>query len=424
MLYYLIKPFIGIYSKVYFKKIYFTGLDKLPWDKPLILAANHPTAFIDPIIIGGNSFQGRNFLLRGDMFRKGKIVESILRSLKCIPIFRFRDGYAEMKKNQAIMDYCYDLLGEGENLLILAEGVAKTEKRMRTIQKGPARMLFGAYEKHQRKDMALVPIGINYTNPNQFRSIVYANFGTPIPITDFLEDHEKNPRKAIKRMTDRLSKEMRKQIIHIEKEEDDELGTQLLKIAENTTKEKAFPRLSYQVSRLPDMWQLIEKVNTLPKEEKLTLKTKSNRYFNRLEQLHIKDVGIAQVAFANLGVFLALLVGLPAFIVGILGNIVPIKFGKYFAEKKANTVEFNSSLRLAFEAFSCMVYYLILFILVLIFGSWWQVLTVILLPFFGHFSLQWLDFFKVWNEARKAKALSKADFAELVAWRKELENGE
>ena len=124
-------------------------------------------------------------------------------------------------------------------------------------------------------------------------------------------------------MTDRLSKEMRQRIIHIAKKEDDKLGEQLLQLAENTTKEKAFPRLSFQASRLPDMWQLIEQVNALPEEEKSSLQSKTNRYFQRLENLQIEDVGVAQISFANLWVLLALFIGLPAFIIGILGNIIP-----------------------------------------------------------------------------------------------------
>ena len=164
MWYYILRVFIGFYGKVYFKKIYFSGLTKLPTDRPLILACNHPTAFIDPMLVGGITLKAKNFLLRGDMFGKGKLVESFLKSIKCIPIYRFQDGFASMKKNEASLEYCYDLLGKGENVFILAEGVAKHEKRMRPIQKGTARLAFGAYEKHKRKDIVVVPIGINYTD--------------------------------------------------------------------------------------------------------------------------------------------------------------------------------------------------------------------------------------------------------------------
>ena len=38
-------------------------------------------------------------------------------------------------------------------------------------------MAFGAYERHGRKDIVIVPIGINYMDVSRFRSKVYADFG-------------------------------------------------------------------------------------------------------------------------------------------------------------------------------------------------------------------------------------------------------
>ena len=413
MWYYILRVFIGFYGKVYFKKIYFSGLTKLPTDRPLILACNHPTAFIDPMLVGGITLKAKNFLLRGDMFGKGKLVESFLKSIKCIPIYRFQDGFASMKKNEASLEYCYDLLGKGENVFILAEGVAKHEKRMRPIQKGTARLAFGAYEKHKRKDIVVVPIGINYTDSLAFRSNIYADFGAPIPLSDFFDDHSQNPRKAIKKLTDRLSKEMRQRIIHIADEADDKLGNQLLEVEVNKQKEKAFPRLSYQPSRQSLMWEKIERLNALSEEQKNTLRNKATAYFEQLNKLGVTDLGVAQKSYASIWMLLALIIGLPAFLYGIIGNILPIKIGKYIAEKKANTLAFNSSLRFAFEMLAYMFYFGLLFILSLFLGSNWMILAVLLLPLFGHFSLQWLDHFKLWRAGQKAKRLAKADLASL-----------
>lgn len=420
MWYQTLRSLIRFYSKVYFRKIYFSGVDQLPPDKPLILACNHPTAFIEPALGGAISLTCQNFLLRGDMFGNGKISEAFLKSIKCIPIYRFQDGFAAMKKNEEILEYCYDLLGEGNNIFILAEGVAKHEKRMRPIQKGTARMAFGAYEKYKRADISVVPVGINYTNAIAFRSIIYTDFGKPIPLSEFLEDHEKNPRRAIKKLTDRVSKEMRKRIIHIAQEADDELGNQLLKITENTIKEKAFPRISFQPSRQFEMWEKIERMNALVEEDKNNLKQDSSNYFSQLQQLGLKDVGIAQKQYSNIWVLLALLVGLPAFLVGIVGNFLPVKVGKHFAEKLANTLEFNSSLRLVLEMAAYVVYFLLLFILAVSIGNYWHLIFVVLLPLFGHFSLQWLDSFNIWWAGQKAKQLPKEKLTELEQLRNKL----
>jgi len=411
---------MGWYSLIFFRKIYFTGLDKLPWDQPFIMAGNHPTAFTEPSILCGFSTHGKNCLLRGDMFKEGKWTESMLKRLKCIPIYRFRDGFANIKKNQDIMDYCYDLLGKGENLVILAEGVSKVERRMRPIQKGTARMAFGAYEKNQRKDIAVVPIGFNYTDPNKFRGSIYAHFGTPIPITDFLDAHAENPRKAIKQMTDRISKEMRKSIIHIEDEKDDALAHQLLEMVENTTKEKSIPVYSCKPSRLPEFIQFTDNFNALSVSKKEQLQAATSQYKEKLEQHNISDQGLAQSAYFNIWSTLALLIGLPAFLFGIIANFLPIKIGKFYAEKAANTLEFNASLRLAFEMGAYFFYFLILLILTGIWGGKYTFITVLTLPFFGYFSMLWRDAFFTWNEGRKIRSVDKKIKEELYNFRKKI----
>ena len=204
MLYYILRLWVSWYARYFYAKTYFTGMDKIPTDKPVILACNHPTAFTEPAYIGGSTLKARNFMLRGDMFNDSKLTAAFLRSIKCIPIYRAQDGMANLKKNEATLNYCYELLNNGENIFILSEGESKLEKRLRPIQKGTARLAFGAYEKFGTKDIVIVPIGINYMDASRFRSKVYADFGPPIPISDYFEAHAKNPRRAVKLLTDKI----------------------------------------------------------------------------------------------------------------------------------------------------------------------------------------------------------------------------
>ena len=420
MLYYIVKPFVNLYSRIFFSKIYFTGLDKLPDNQPLILAVNHPTAFLEPILIGAFSKHGRNFILRGDMFKNGWLVESFLRSVKCIPIYRRQDGIANLKKNEGILAYCYQLLNKGESLLILAEGESKHEKRLRPIQKGTARMAFGAYEKYARKDIAVVPVGINYSNSHEFRSMIFGEFGPPISILDFYKSHQENPRKAIKELTDRLSEELQKRVIHIAKEEDDEVANRLLEVLENSQMEKPSPLISYQPSRLPEFIALINRFNALERKAKTDLKTKVNDYFKKLKQLGIKDIGVAQSHYFNIPLTLVLLIGLLPFLIGIAGNFLPIRLSKIYADKNIKQIKFHASVRFTISTFAYLFYYLILLLISWLWLNQWLFILVAILPLFGYFSMFWLDYFKRWNEARKVKRLDKSTLAALQRMRLEL----
>ena len=92
MLYHVTK-FLGWFGfRVFFRKIYYTGREKFPKGKPIIFAVNHPTAFIDPVVVGALMWPIVHFIVRGDIF-VGNFALRVLASLKMYPIFRFRDGF-------------------------------------------------------------------------------------------------------------------------------------------------------------------------------------------------------------------------------------------------------------------------------------------------------------------------------------------
>ncbi|RMF28723.1 MAG: hypothetical protein D6765_05605, partial [Bacteroidetes bacterium] len=158
MFYPLLKFLVHWALKVYFRKIHFSGRERLPADRPLLLAVNHPTAFIDPILIPVYVRPVLHFILRGDFF-SSPLKSWFLRQVNTIPIFRFRDrnGFEGLRKNREILDACAEMLHRGKHILILAEGVARHEKRLRPIQKGVARMAFRTFERFGDERLAIVP---------------------------------------------------------------------------------------------------------------------------------------------------------------------------------------------------------------------------------------------------------------------------
>ena len=70
MIYSFVRPIAAYALKIFFRKIYFTNRDRIPKGKPLILAINHPTAFIEPCILACFLPIKLHFLVRGDLFKK------------------------------------------------------------------------------------------------------------------------------------------------------------------------------------------------------------------------------------------------------------------------------------------------------------------------------------------------------------------
>ncbi|MFK7806382.1 MAG: hypothetical protein AB8F74_01150, partial [Saprospiraceae bacterium] len=62
MLYRITRPFAQIAIRTTFRKIYFTNEERIPWDKPVILAINHPTIFIEPCLLATHLDEPLHFL--------------------------------------------------------------------------------------------------------------------------------------------------------------------------------------------------------------------------------------------------------------------------------------------------------------------------------------------------------------------------
>ena len=157
-----------------------------------------------------------------------------------IPMYRLKDiGYKGLKNNFSTLDYSFDLLKNNEQVLILAEGTTKHEKRLRPIQKGAARMALGAVEKYPNLDVQIIPIGVNYTDILNYRSKVMLQIGDPIPIQAYLNNE--NSANIIKTVTLKLKESLQKLVIHIENKEDEILIESLFHLYRNNYPQPNFP---------------------------------------------------------------------------------------------------------------------------------------------------------------------------------------
>ena len=78
---YIIPPFS---FRVFFRRIFYSNLKKVPLEKPLLFVGNHQNSFMDGILVGSYLPQPLHFLMRADMFRK-PFARFCLRELNVAP---------------------------------------------------------------------------------------------------------------------------------------------------------------------------------------------------------------------------------------------------------------------------------------------------------------------------------------------------
>ena len=69
MFYQILRFLFRITNKFYFKTLQINGLENIPKKGPVFLAANHPSAFMDPLVIATISKRPLFMLAKGALFQ-------------------------------------------------------------------------------------------------------------------------------------------------------------------------------------------------------------------------------------------------------------------------------------------------------------------------------------------------------------------
>jgi 1-acyl-sn-glycerol-3-phosphate acyltransferase len=210
-MYWIIKWWAFIFLRLYFRKTLVYGLKHVPEKGPLIVACNHPSAFLEASIMASVLKRPIHFLVRGDMFHPR--FKWLFTWTKQIPIYRQKDGISNLRKNLSSFDLTYRKLSEGEAILIFPEAKTILEKKMRPIQRGTAHLAFGTLPfLKNNENLMVVPVGVNFTEPRTPGTDVVVAFGEPfISISGNRED-----RVAIDSFTQTLSSSMDPLIIQVD----------------------------------------------------------------------------------------------------------------------------------------------------------------------------------------------------------------
>lgn len=398
----------------FYKRIKVKNKYVLDVDAPMILALNHPNAFMDPVVFSLVVYPPKfKYLARGDAFKPG-LASYALERLGLAPIYRIQDGGKEgLQKNNETYARVNYFLSKKAKIIVFAEGLCIQERRLRPIKKGVPRMVFGAMDVIQNPDFLVVPVGINYSEASKVGSTMFYNIGEPIRVADFYEEYKAHPSRTYNKFIKVLEPRLKDLITHIDNPENDELVPWLEKIfMRDLCKQQKLnfrdPEHEYIISK-----QITEKVNAADREqkEKMTeLNSKCETYFKHLEVMGVRDWVIDPTNKWQLNwlhVFLRgviILLSLPVIIRGMLGNYLPYKLSEYIVKKKIKHIEFYSSFNLGIGTFLTLFFYIIQFIIAYNLAPHigWPILVVLVSFLTGKFTLNFYPFIL------KTKGLIKA----------------
>lgn len=176
LLYRGIRWLLGLAMRVFFRQVEVVGLENVPAKGAVIFAGNHPNSLIDPILILATCGRIVHFAAKDTLFTT-RIMRALLRGLGAVPLAR-RDDHGAKIDNEAAFAAMFDTLAGGRAIGIFPEGLSHDASQLARLKTGAARLALGAVARGT--EVTIVPCGLTFINPKEFRSRVLVQYGPPI----------------------------------------------------------------------------------------------------------------------------------------------------------------------------------------------------------------------------------------------------
>ena len=295
-------------------------------DGPVLVVANHPNVFLDPLVIFHVAGRPTRPLSKASHF-ENPAYRPFLRALGGLPVWRRMDDATQTHRNEDTFRAATDALSAGEAVQIYPEGRSHSEPAMAPLRTGAARIALRAEsESGWRLGLKIVPVGLTYERKTLFRGRAVAAIGEPIEARAWRSAWEADPVEAVRSLTDAITAGLEAVTLNFAEDRDRDL----VETAERLyAREKGWAHwrereaLAERLPRLQAFARGLGWLRAHDPERHRRLAAAVRRYRGRLERLGAGEgdvpprygaPGVARWVVRELG---ALLVGLPLAALGI-----------------------------------------------------------------------------------------------------------
>ncbi len=347
--YALLKKYVQLAYWLSHKNITVIGKENIPKNEPIIFAANHQNALMDPIAVNCTSKHQPVWLARADIFKSG-MISSILNFMKIMPIFRIRDGKENLGKNDDIFNTAIQVLEAKKALGIFPEAAHSGKRQMLPHKKAIPRIAFLAEEKNNfNLGLKIVPTAIYHNHFWCFKRSVLVNYGTPIDLTDYKEMFINSKHQATMKLKNDIFSAIEKLSLEIKSNdhyEDYELLRELLGKAFNQNgkwHKNKFANQFYSDQKLIAKLETAEK--NYPEEFK-NLFEQLKHYTDKLKDHDLSDsnIKIGNQSFSSIisKIIIALLLS-PFLLAGFCIFLIPFLIPRWYIKSKVKDETFLST---------------------------------------------------------------------------------
>ncbi len=397
MIYKIIKTLISISLWVFFRKRVINHREHIPANGPLVILANHPSTMLDPFIIASIVNRPVYFLAKGAMF-KNKFAAKIFKYFNMIPVYRKQDGDGDMHKNEQTFDKCFEHLEKNGVLLMFPEGISITERKLKPLKTGAARIALGAEARNNFiLGVKILNIGLNYDNPHEFRKDIFVNIGMPLEVNAYSKLYLEESSGAVKVLTENITTQLTSLIVDVKEKDQEELTEAIHNMYKQTYQEE---ENIDKKDKLED-FNLFKNISNIVtyfaknNTEKFRLMySRIMTYLDTCKRLDIEEQQLNAIKSKkslpkemSLAIF-RFIFGLPLFLYGFVHNYLVFVITPKITRMITTELEYKGPINMLIGMFLYIITYGVLGVFVFHITTSWTAtfLYVLSLPFSGLFS--------------------------------------
>ncbi|MBI1847956.1 MAG: 1-acyl-sn-glycerol-3-phosphate acyltransferase [Candidatus Rokubacteria bacterium] len=311
---------------VFYRRVDVVGVERVPREGPLVVAANHQNALVDPMLVMAALPRRLVPIAKTPLFRH-PLIGPFLRLAGAVPVQRPQDLAGAAPDNAAMFAEAARTLAAGGAILIFPEGTSQPEPALMPLRTGAARMLVAAWSAHGAR-VSLLPVGLVLEAPGSFREgRATVVVGDPVRVADLLAPGT-SPEAAVREITERLATALRRLMV----EAGDRETLRLLHLVDEIWRLEstdAEPGAAGRLARLHRAVRAHERLRAVAPDRIERLRADLERYAADLDALRLSGRALARaypfravLRFA-LREALSLLAGLPGLAVGLVIHGAP-----------------------------------------------------------------------------------------------------
>jgi hypothetical protein len=254
------------------------------------------------------------------------------------------------------------------------EGISITERKLKPIKTGAARIVLGAEARNNFELGAqIINIGLNYENPHKFNRHLFININKPLQVKEYKEIYTEDTFKAAELLSEEIRKQLEKLVIAIEDKKTDELVNDIETLYKYTISKEIGIESEDKSTEFLITKGILETVNyykILQPARVEAMRKRIKVYFDNLHQLGLTDDDLdtnekSNSFFgSNIKAFLILFLGFPVWLFGAVNNFLPFEIPGWIAKKISKSIEYKGAIGMVGGMFTFAIFYTVQIILI------------------------------------------------------------